>query len=82
MAEAHSTLPSSSASGLRHKLGSLGNDMFSAIEAILDPAILAASLWFVGIYIEGGLFPPYVILSVIIFSITFPGTSRLECHCR
>lgn len=77
MAEAHSTLPSSSASGLRHKLGSLGNDMFSAIEAILDPAILAASLWFVGIYIEGGLFPPYVILSVIIFSITFPGTSRL-----
>ena len=76
MAEAHSMLPPSTAV-LRHKLGSLGNDMFSAIEAILDPAILAASLWIVGIHNEGGLLPPYVILSVIIFSITFPGTSRL-----
>lgn len=77
MAEAHSMLPSSSAVALQHKLGSLGNDTLSAIEAILDPAILAVSLWFVGYYIEGGLLPPYVVLSVIIFSITFPGTSRL-----
>nr|WP_256324185.1 undecaprenyl-phosphate glucose phosphotransferase [Nitrosospira multiformis] len=52
--------------------------MLSAVEAILDPAVLALSLWLVSAGIEGELRPPYLILAVIVFSITFPGTSRLQ----
>ncbi|MRR49934.1 MAG: undecaprenyl-phosphate glucose phosphotransferase [Rhodocyclaceae bacterium] len=46
-------------------------------ESILDPLIFIATLWGCGVYIEGELTPPYLILSVVIFSLTFPGTSRL-----
>ncbi|WP_375136130.1 undecaprenyl-phosphate glucose phosphotransferase [Nitrosospira sp. Nsp2] len=52
--------------------------MLSAVEAILDPAALTLSLWLVSVSIEGELLPPYLILAVIVFSITFPGTSRLQ----
>ena len=52
--------------------------MLSAVEAILDPAALTLSLWLVSAGIEGELLPPYLILAVIVFSITFPGTSRLQ----
>ncbi|WP_371128757.1 undecaprenyl-phosphate glucose phosphotransferase [Nitrosospira sp. Nl5] len=52
--------------------------MLSAVEAILDPVALTLSLWFVSAGIEGELLPPYLILAVIVFSITFPGTSRLQ----
>ncbi|SFW20932.1 putative colanic acid biosysnthesis UDP-glucose lipid carrier transferase, partial [Nitrosovibrio sp. Nv17] len=56
----------------------LGNNMLSAVEAMLDPSMLALSLWLIGVSIEGELQPPYLILAVIVFSITFPGTSRLQ----
>jgi putative colanic acid biosysnthesis UDP-glucose lipid carrier transferase len=77
MAEANptfsaSTVPSS------HSKGPLGNNMLSALEAILDPAALTLSLWIVSVSIEGELLPPYLILAVIVFSITFPGSSRLQ----
>ena len=52
--------------------------MLSAAESILDPATLALSLWLVSTGIEGQLLPPYLILGVIVFSITFPGGSRLQ----
>ncbi|HEX8873918.1 MAG TPA: undecaprenyl-phosphate glucose phosphotransferase, partial [Nitrosospira sp.] len=58
--------------------GSLGNNMLSAVEAILDPAMLTLSLWLVSAGIEGQPLPPYLILGVIVFSITFPGASRLQ----
>jgi putative colanic acid biosysnthesis UDP-glucose lipid carrier transferase len=77
MAEANPTF-SASTVATRHNKGPLGNHMLSAVEAILDPAALALSLWLVSAGIEGELLPPYLILAVIVFSITFPGTSRLQ----
>ena len=76
MAEANPTFSASTVS--THAKGPLGNNMLGAVEAILDPAALILSLWLVGTGIEGELLPPYLILSVIVFSITFPGTSRLQ----
>ncbi len=63
----------------RRTSGSLGkNKLLPAIEAILDPAVLALSLWIIGISYEGELLPPYMILSVIAFAMAFPGISRLQ----
>ena len=58
------------------------DDFLSAIEAMLDPGVLVASLWCLALWYEGELAPPYLILSVIVFSITFPGTSRLQFPIR
>ncbi len=77
MAEANPTFSASTASA-RQAQGPLGNNMLSALEAILDPAILTLSLWLVSAGIEGQPLPPYLILGVIVFSITFPGASRLQ----
>jgi putative colanic acid biosynthesis UDP-glucose lipid carrier transferase len=56
----------------------LGKDnLLSVVEIILEPALLTLSLWAIAFYFEGELSPPYLILSVIVFSLTFPGTSRL-----
>lgn len=76
MAEANPTFSASTVA--THTQGPLGNNMLSAVEAILDPAALALSLWLLSAGIEGELLPPYLILAVIVFSITFPGTSRLQ----
>ena len=57
----------------------LGKDnLLTIIEAMIDPGVLAVSLWIVCIGIEGELLPSYLILSVIVFATTFPGTSRLQ----
>jgi putative colanic acid biosynthesis UDP-glucose lipid carrier transferase len=77
MAEANPTFSASTASA-RQAQGPLGNNMLSALEAILDPATLTLSLWLVSAGIEGQPLPPYLILGVIVFSITFPGASRLQ----
>jgi len=65
-----------SASGifLRRAPGSFRkNNLLPAIEAVLDPGMLALSLWIIGIRVEGELLPTYLILSVIVFAISFPG---------
>ncbi len=54
------------------------SNLLPAIEAILDPGVLALSLWIIGIRFEGALLSPYLILSVIVFAISFPGASRLQ----
>ncbi|ARO87704.1 undecaprenyl-phosphate glucose phosphotransferase [Nitrosospira lacus] len=76
MAEANPAFSASTVS--THSKGPLGNNMLSAVESILDPAALILSLWLVSAGIEGELRPPYLILALIVFSITFPGTSRLQ----
>jgi len=52
--------------------------LFRVIEMALDPVILVLSLWILAFYIEGLVKPPYLILSVVVFSLTFPGASRLR----
>lgn len=78
MTEHISTL-SSSGIALRRTPGPLGQDnLLSIIEALLDPGVLAISLWFVAFSVEGELLPAYLILSVMVFAITFPGSPRLQ----
>lgn len=63
----------------RHEPGPLGKDnLLSFLEAGLEPMSLVLSLWAVAFYFEGGLNGPYLILSVIVFSVTFPGLPRLN----
>ncbi len=63
----------------RHEPGPLGKDnLLSVLEAGLEPVSLVLSLWAVAFYFEGGLNGPYLILSVIVFSVTFPGLPRLN----
>ena len=81
MAEANPTFSASTASAHRSR-SPLSNNMLSAVESILDPAILTISLWCVSVSFEGELLPPYLILAVIVFSITFPGASRLQVSVK
>ena len=56
----------------------LGKDnLLSVFEISLEPFVLVMSLWAVAIYFDGELSAPYLILSVLLFAITFPGTPRL-----
>lgn len=56
--------------------------LFTGIEAALDPLIFVFSLWALAFYFEGAVAPGYLILSVIVFSLTFPGTSQLRLPIR
>ena len=63
----------------RESLSGLGrSQFFKIIESGLDPLILISSLWLLAYFIEGFVGPHYLILSLVIFSLTFPGTSRLR----
>ncbi|KQP21174.1 undecaprenyl-phosphate glucose phosphotransferase [Pseudorhodoferax sp. Leaf265] len=63
--------------------GSLGKDHpLSFIESLLDPGMLVLSLWGVGLYHTGSLRPEYLILSVIVFAMTFPGTTQIRSSLR
>lgn len=64
---------------LRRASGSFRkNSLLPVIEAILDPTVLALSLWIIGIHFEGELLSSYLILSIIAFAVSFPGASRLQ----
>lgn len=56
--------------------------LFTGIEAALDPLLFVFSLWALAFYFEGAVTPGYLILSVIVFSLTFPGTSQLRLPIR
>lgn len=57
---------------------SLGRDqLLNLFEISLEPLVLVASLWAVVLLIDGYLPPRYMILSLIVFSMTFPGSLRL-----
>lgn len=69
----------SPASGLRKALGvAIARDNILYItEALLDPLVMVLTLWLVGFMHEQALRPPYLILSIILFSLTFPGGSKV-----
>jgi putative colanic acid biosynthesis UDP-glucose lipid carrier transferase len=75
------TLPSadSSLGSNRNSTGSIGKDtLLSMIESLIDPGMLVLSLWAVAAFYENTVPPAYLILSVIVFAMTFPGTSQLQ----
>ncbi len=56
----------------------VGRDhILNLIEIVLDPLVLVLSQWAVAVALEGRLTPQDVILSVVVFSLTFPGPARL-----
>ena len=56
----------------------VGRDqLLNMLEFSIDPVVLALSLWPVAFVVEGYLAPRYVILSLIVFSLTFPGSTHL-----
>nr|WP_315190072.1 undecaprenyl-phosphate glucose phosphotransferase [uncultured Albidiferax sp.] len=63
--------------------GALGKDnLLSLIESIIDPGMLVLSLWGIAFFFEGTVPPTYLILSVIVFAMTFPGTTHLQSSLR
>jgi len=77
MSGTNPTLPAAGVA-TRHSALPLGKDnLLSVFEALLEPAILALTLWGIGYYYEGELLPQYMILAVIVFSLTFPGRPSL-----
>jgi putative colanic acid biosynthesis UDP-glucose lipid carrier transferase len=56
----------------------LGNDnLLSVFEILLTPLSLIGSLWYLAFDFDGELMPQYLLLSVIVFALTFPGKARL-----
>lgn len=53
-------------------------NVLSALETSLSPLVAVFSLWFYALWYEGGVYPEHFLLAVLVFSITFPGTSRLS----
>lgn len=54
------------------------NNILHLLGSLLDPMVLVLSLWATSIHAEGALTPPYLILSLVVFSLTVPGASRLR----
>lgn len=58
---------------------SISKDNFlSIVESSLGPCAFVFSLWAIAFYIDGELAPPYLILSVLVFALTFPGQAYLQ----
>lgn len=54
------------------------NNLVMLAAALLDPVALVLSLWIAALFTLGELTPPYLILSLLVFSLTLPGTIRLQ----
>lgn len=54
------------------------DNLLHLTEAMLEPLVLILSLWAIAGYFLDELPPAYLILSLIVFAVTFPGPSRLR----
>ena len=66
------------ASAKRYGPAGGGDGVLGAIEALLEPFVLMGSLFLVGLYFEREVTAPCMVLSMIVFALTFPGISRLR----
>lgn len=57
-----------------------GNNILRLVAMLIEPLSLVLSVWAVAYYIQGELTPNYLILSLLIFSVTLPGTVRLQMN--
>jgi putative colanic acid biosynthesis UDP-glucose lipid carrier transferase len=53
------------------------DNLVNIAESLIDPLVFVLTLWGVAIHTLGELTPPYLVLSVLMFSLTFPAPSRL-----
>jgi len=54
------------------------SQVFRVIEAAIDPCIWVLTLWALAIYLTGRLSSAYLILGMLVFSLSFPGASKLH----
>ena len=82
MAEVKPIDPTSASAWLQRResrfVGLGRSHLFTFIEAALDPLVSVFSLWALAFYVEGFIAPAYLILSIIVFSLTFPGISQFR----
>jgi putative colanic acid biosynthesis UDP-glucose lipid carrier transferase len=72
------TITSAATFKRRSEESSLGQDnLLSVFESLLSPLSIICALCAVTLHYEGSLYPPYLILAVMVFALTYPGRSRL-----
>ena len=54
-----------------------GEGLLGSLEALLEPLVLVGTLWAVTAFFHRELSGAYLILSMVVFALTFPGISRL-----
>lgn len=54
------------------------DNLVELVEAILEPLVLGLAIWCFSYYVEGEVTTPALIASLLGFSLTFPGRSRLQ----
>ena len=54
------------------------NNLLRLSAALMDPLALAGSLWAVAIYMYGKITPDYLVLAILVISLTLPGNARLH----
>lgn len=54
------------------------DNFLSIVESSIGPCAFVFSLWAIAYFVDGQLAPPYLILSVLVFALTFPGQAHLE----
>ena len=54
------------------------DQLLNLFEITLGPLVLVLSLWAVALSSQGSLAPHHVILALIVFSLTFPGSAQLN----
>jgi putative colanic acid biosynthesis UDP-glucose lipid carrier transferase len=54
------------------------DNLVQSIEALVEPLVAILCACVIGILDEGRLTPPYLILSLVLFTLTFPGRSNLS----
>lgn len=58
---------------------SINKDNFlNIVESSIGPCTFVFSLWAIAFHTDGELAPPYLILSVLVFALTFPGQGHLQ----
>lgn len=57
----------------------LGRDsLLQLVESLLGPSVLALTIWGLSYYYEGEITTPALIVSLLLFSLAFPGKARLN----
>ncbi|MEO8859335.1 MAG: undecaprenyl-phosphate glucose phosphotransferase [Burkholderiaceae bacterium] len=54
------------------------DNFLSLVESSIGPCTFVFSLWAIAFFVDGELAPPYLILSVLVFALTFPGQAHLQ----
>ena len=54
------------------------NGLLQALEAVLEPLMTVLSLWFLVWFFEGELGPAWLIASIVVFALAFPGRRQLR----